>query len=133
MAGGQNVHEMKSRQMRKIEELRIALKTDAASFRAQAKLLGLPRSTTWALLHRSYKNYGLTASIIERLLASETLPRQARQLLFEYVEEKSNGDYGHARCMQKNSGQVLNAAPGARVSAMGGRSIDEEPSTRRAD
>jgi hypothetical protein len=93
---------MKANQTRKIEELRQALSTaDPVSICGQAELLGLCRSTAWAVLKRPYKNSGLTAAIIKRMLASPKLPPQARTILDEYVEEKASGLYGHRQTQQR--------------------------------
>jgi hypothetical protein len=64
-----------ARQLSKIRELVEAV--EAAGFLtldAQAKILGLPRSTAWTIRRGSYKASGLSASIINRMLAAPTLP-----------------------------------------------------------
>ena len=92
-----SLREMKARQSRKIEELRKALCAGGpVSFCEQAELLGLCRSTTWAVLMRPYKSSGITAAVINRMLASSKLPSQARTIIFEYIAEKGGGLYGHS-------------------------------------
>jgi hypothetical protein len=61
----------------------------------QASALGLPRSTTWAILHTRHKNSGLSASVIKRMLAQPRLPGLMRRKILEYIEQKSRGAYGH--------------------------------------
>ena len=93
-----SLREMKARQSRKIQELRKALCAGGpVSFCEQAALLGLCRSTTWAVLMRPYKSSGMTAAVINRMLASQKLPSQARTIIFEYIAEKGGGLYGHSR------------------------------------
>ena len=61
---------------------------------AQANALGLPRSTTWAILTAEHKGYGISAKIISRMLNSEQLPRLVRAKIMEYAQEKAAGLYG---------------------------------------
>ena len=94
--------EMKARQSCKIEELRKALCAGGpVSFCDQSQLLGLCRSTAWAVLKRPYKNSGLTAAVVNRMLASQKLPSQARTIILEYIAEKSAGLYGHSRSQRR--------------------------------
>jgi hypothetical protein len=89
---------MKARQTRKIEQLREVLLTNGRlKVREQAKLLGLSPSTAHELLQRNYKNYGLSAAIIKRMLACPNLPESARSIILEYRDEKIAGLYGHTR------------------------------------
>src|ERR1700741_1375578 len=86
----------KERQSFKIKELSDALV--AAGFLSldeQAAALGLSRSTTWAILKGRHKNYGLSGSVINRILQRPGLARCVRAKLIEYVQEKSSGYYGH--------------------------------------
>jgi hypothetical protein len=62
----------------------------------QANALGLPRSTTWTILHTQHKNRGLSASVIKRMLAQTQLPGLVRRKIVEYIEQKSCGAYGHS-------------------------------------
>jgi hypothetical protein len=86
---------MKARQSSKIKELAKAV--ESAGFLTldeQAKALGLSRSTTWTIRKASHKASGLSASIINRMLAAPELPPLARTKILEYVEEKAAGLYG---------------------------------------
>src|SRR6202047_5154304 len=93
--------EMKARQSAKIRELGQAL-IDAGlrTLDAQTDALGLPRSTAWTILKTCHKTSGLSAAIIERMLASK-LPPRARATIVEYVDEKSFGLYGGSRRQQQ--------------------------------
>ena len=90
--------DVKARQSAKIREFGQAL-IDAGlrTLDAQAKALSLSRSTAWTVLKARHKSSGLSAAIIERMLASPQLPPRARTVLVEYVEEKSFGVYGGSR------------------------------------
>ena len=75
---------MKARQSSKIRELAEAVKSAGfLTLDEQAKALGLSRSTAWTIRKASHKASGLSASIINRMLAAP-----------EYVEEKTAGLYG---------------------------------------
>ena len=88
--------EMKVRQGCKIEELHLALlRVGALSLDQQAAALGLSRSTTWSILRATHKNSGLSANIINRMLASPQLPALIHQIILEYIQEKLAGLYGH--------------------------------------
>lgn len=67
----------------------------------QAKALGLSRSTAWTIRKVSHKGSGLSASIINRMLAAPQLPRAARSKILEYVEEKTAGLYGGSRSQRR--------------------------------
>jgi hypothetical protein len=88
--------EMKARQCAKIKELyKVLIATGFRSLDEQAKALGLSRSTTWTIIKASHKNSGLSASVINRILAKPQLPPLVRATVVEYVEDKSAGLYGH--------------------------------------
>jgi hypothetical protein len=87
--------EMKARQSSKIRELAEAV--EAAGFLTldeQAKVLGVPRSTAWTIRRASHKASGLSASIINRMLAAPELPLMVRAKILEYIQEKAAGFYG---------------------------------------
>ena len=87
--------EMKARQSAKIRELREALV--AAGFLTlddQSKALGLSRSTTWTILKGNHKGSGLSAAIIDRMLAAPMLPTLVRAKIHEYTKDKTAGLYG---------------------------------------
>src|SRR3979411_3041973 len=86
---------MKAQQSSKIREIGEA--PVAAGFRAldeQAEALGLSRSTTWTILKGSHKSSGLSARIINRMLASPKLPTPVLSKIIEYSAEKAAGLYG---------------------------------------
>jgi hypothetical protein len=88
--------ELKARQAKKISEIRDALV--AAGFDAldqQAAVLGLSRSTTWAVLNRHHKGSGLSAKTVRRILLSPNLPPTVRGIVEEYLQEKLRGAFGH--------------------------------------
>jgi len=87
--------DMKARQSSKIRELAEAV--EAAGFVTldeQAKVLGVARSTAWTIRRASHKASGLSASIINRMLAAPELPLLVRAKILEYVGEKAAGLYG---------------------------------------
>ena len=79
----------------------------------QAEALGLCRSTTWTIMQATHKNSGLSATVINRMLASPRLPPPVRAKLIEYVEEKIAGRYGHgAAQLREFAGRLtLNVVP----------------------
>jgi len=89
---------MKAQQSAKIGELRQAL-LDAGfvPLDHQAAVLGLSRSTAWTVLNGNHKASGLSAAVIKRMLGSPQLPPKARQILVEYIEQKTIGIYGHSK------------------------------------
>jgi len=93
---------MKYRQSQKIGEIGEAL-VSAGYVRLdqQAKVLGLSRSTTWTLVKHSHKASGLTANVINRMLAAPQLPPTVREKINEYVRERLAGMYGHDRMQRR--------------------------------
>src|SRR5215813_11902897 len=90
--------EFKARQSAKIKEVGEALIADGfCVLDQQAKALGLSRSTTWTILKASHKSSGLSAAIINRMLASPQLPLRVRLKIFEYIREKGAGRYGDSQ------------------------------------
>ena len=93
---------MKARQSYKIRELAEALKSAVfLTLDEQANALGLSRSTAWTIRRASHKASGLSASIINRMLAAPELPPLARTKILEYVEEKAAGLYGGSRSQRR--------------------------------
>jgi hypothetical protein len=93
---------MKARQSSKIRELAEAVKfAGFLTLDEQAKALGLFRSTAWTIRKASHKASGLSASIINRMLAAPELPPLARTKIREYVEEKATGLYGGSRSQRR--------------------------------
>ena len=86
----------KASQASKLAEIRKALIAAGCDTTAkQAAVLGLLRSTTWALLNLD-KRAGPSAKVIKRILSSPNLPPSARRKVEEYVEQKISGLYGHS-------------------------------------
>jgi hypothetical protein len=89
---------MKARQSAKIRELRqILLRNGYVTLDQQAGVLGLSRSSAWAVLNANHKCSGLSAKVLNRILASRHLPTPARTTLLEYIDEKITGLYGHRK------------------------------------
>jgi len=89
---------MKAKQSVKIGELRQALRDEGFHpLDQQAAVLGLSRSTAWTVLNGNHKASGLSAAVIKRMLASPQLPPKARQILMEYIEQKTAGSFGHSK------------------------------------
>jgi hypothetical protein len=98
--------QMRARQSQRIRELRQALvEAGFVSLDQQAAVLGLSRSTTWAVLRGNHKRTGLQAALIARMLTAPKLPQAARAILVNYVTEKSQGAYGHSdvQCQRFNA------------------------------
>jgi hypothetical protein len=90
--------QLRERQARKLRELRDALTaTGFCSIDQQAKVLGVPRSTSWTILHACHKQSGLSPAVVNRMLSTPDLPPTVRTHLLEYVDEKIAGVYGHNR------------------------------------
>src|SRR6476646_2471158 len=86
----------KALQSVKIREIGEALKAaELLTIQDKAAALGLSRSTSWAVLQAHYKNSGLSATLVNMMLASPKLPESVRGKLLEYVDEKISGRYGH--------------------------------------
>src|SRR5215467_11405935 len=87
----------KAKQASKLAEVRHALKSAGCdTISKQAAVLGLRRSTTWALFNQD-KSAGPSAIVLKRILSSPNLPRRARRKIDEYIEEKIGGLYGHSK------------------------------------
>ena len=93
---------MKARQSSKIRELAEAVKSAGfLTLDEQAEALGLSRSTAWTIRKADHKASGLSASIINRMLAAPELPPRARTKILEYVEEKAAGLYGGSQSQRR--------------------------------
>jgi hypothetical protein len=100
--------EMKARQTSKIRELGDALVTSGLrTLDEQARALGLPRSTTWTLLASNHKASGLSATVINRMLAAAQVPLLVRARILEYLDEKIAGLYGHSKIQLRRFGARL--------------------------
>jgi len=92
------VSEIKGAQRCKIREIGDALvRSGFTTLDEQARVLGLGRSTTWTLLRANHKNSGLSPAVINRMLSAPRLPALVRSKIIEYIEEKSEGFYGHRK------------------------------------
>lgn len=88
---------IKARQSAKIHEIAETLVSDGFhTVDGQAEVLNVCRSTAWFLLHSHHKASGLSARVVNRILASPRLPSAVRARTLEYVEEKASGHYGHS-------------------------------------
>jgi hypothetical protein len=112
---GSGVAEMKARQACKLREIRDALVAEGVpSLNEQAALLRLSRSTAWTILHGNHKGSGLSATIINRMLAAPGLPARVKDKILEYVEEKAAGSYGHNKTQRHRFIARLSHAPPGR-------------------
>ena len=85
-----------TKQAAKISELkRVILARGYKTLSEQAALLGLKRTTVWAMFKSSHTRGGMSANTVERMLAATEAPREVRQIIDEYVREKLTGAYGH--------------------------------------
>jgi len=99
---------MKARQTTKIREFGDALIASGIStLDEQAKALGVPRSTAWSLLRADHKASGLSATVINRMLAAPQLPALVRVIILEYVAEKVAGRYGHNKIQLRRFAERL--------------------------
>ena len=100
--GRLTVTKMRERQSAKIRELRPALITAGIfALDEQAEVLGLCRSTAWAVLNGQNKKGGLSAPTVNRILAAPRLPAFVRAKILEFIEEKAAGLYGHSKSIQR--------------------------------
>ena len=89
--------EAKARQTAKIREIGEALRLAGyVALDEQAVVLGLSRSTAWCILQAPHKASGLSAAVVNRMLAGPELPPPVRKIIVEYVNEKAVGLYGHS-------------------------------------
>src|SRR4249919_1904397 len=104
---------MKDRQRAKIKEIGEALfAAGYVTLDKQADALGLARSTAWTVLQADHKASGLTAAVLQRMLAAPKLPDAVHKKLLEYLAEKSAGLYGHCANQRRRFLAAL-AAPRA--------------------
>jgi hypothetical protein len=109
----QSAAEMKARQSAKIRELKDALVLSRIfALDEQAEVLGLNRSTTWTILKGNHKTSGLSATVINRILAAPQLPPLVRAKIVEYVNEKAAGHYGHGEMQRRKFIALLSTQVG---------------------
>jgi predicted DNA-binding transcriptional regulator AlpA len=107
---------VKARQSAKIRELRVALVASGfMTIDEQSKVLGLSRSTTWTILKGDHKASGLSAAIIDRMLAAPRLPPLVRTTIHEYIQDKAAGLYGDSKtALRKFTARLSGHARGSR-------------------
>ena len=88
----------RERQIAKIGEIKAALAAAGViTLDKQAEALGLSRSTAWHLLNGKHKGSGISATVINRMLAASRLPSAVRVTILEYIAEKVAGRYGDTK------------------------------------
>jgi hypothetical protein len=106
---------LKTKQTEKLVTIRASLVAiGLTSLSAQAQALGLSRSTAWHILNGRHKSSGLSASIIARILSSPTLPKETRNIVQDYIQQKVAGAYGHDRRRVQSFRKRLNYPEQAR-------------------
>src|SRR5262245_41679518 len=86
----------KLRQAAKIKELeKVLLTLGYKSAGQRAAVLGLKRTTVWAIFHAHHTRGGLSSNTVKQLLAAKAAPKELKQVVAEYVREKLSGSYGH--------------------------------------
>jgi hypothetical protein len=122
------VADMKAEQAAKIWELGNALVTAGLlTLDAQAEALGLSRSTAWCIHKANHKASGLSATVVNRMLASPRLPPRARAIILEYVAAKAAGAYGGSKAQRRRFVARLSIAAVAPAALAGHRSRDHAP------
>ena len=103
-------NQRKLQQSAKIREIGEALAaSNVRTLDHKAEVLGLSRSTTWALLQGNHKSSGLSVMVINRVLATPGLPPEVRVKVIEYIEEKTAGHYGHSKFVRRKFVNRLSA------------------------
>jgi DNA-binding CsgD family transcriptional regulator len=106
----QTVAGMKARQSVKIREIKEALVASGIlTLDEQARALGLNRSTAWTVLKGDHKSSGLSATIINCILAATLSLPLVRAKILEYVKEKALGLYGHNKVQRRKFIDQLSA------------------------
>ena len=124
--------EIKARQSAKIKEIGVALASlGFTGLDFQAKAVGLSRSTTWTILHANHKSSGLSAKVINRMLAAPNLPALVRTKILEYAEEKVAGRYGHSNVARNKFATLLSVdLIGNKAALWNGRPLPRNASVR---
>jgi hypothetical protein len=111
---------LRAKQAETLRALRRALIANGIdSVEDQARVLGLPRSTTWFILQSNHKWRGLNAAQVVRMLQSQRLPEEARRVVIRYVVERVEGAYGHTQVMRRKFV--------ARLERLGWAAITQQP------
>ena len=88
----------RERQNAKIGEIKNTLAAAGViTLDKQAEALGLSRSTAWHLLNGKHKGSGISATVINRMLAAPRLPPGVRLTILEYIAEKVAGRFGDTK------------------------------------
>jgi len=102
----------KERQAAKIKEISEALATVGyLTLPQQAQALGLCRSTAWTVVKGAHKASGLSAHLINQMLASPQLPLPVRDVIVSYVCERLQGTYGHNKKQLRGFASRLTGTP----------------------
>jgi hypothetical protein len=110
---------MKARQSSKIREIGDALIAEGyLTLDEQAGALGLGRSTTWTLLKGNHKTSGLSAGVINRMLAAPQ-PALVQAKILEYIDEKIASFYGHSNTQLRRFTARLSIKPANRTRRSG--------------
>lgn len=101
----------KRTQRQKIRQIGQALvQSGYTTLDAQAKVLGLSRSTVWTILTGQHKTSGLSARVIQTMLSSPELPPLVRDSILDYVAKKASGVFGgNAACRKRFIAQLSRA------------------------
>ena len=106
------VGDSKLRQSAKLREIAAALEADGFNgLDAQARALGLSRSTAWTIISGSHKSSGLSARTLNRMLASPLLGKRARATILGYIAEKRAGHYGTSKSGLRKFDQRVKPCP----------------------
>ena len=125
------VTELKSKQCAKIKEIRTALiSLGFLSLDEQAAVLGLGRSTAWAVMKGNHKASGLSATILSRMLGAPGLPDAVGVRILEYVQEKAAGIYGHSHKQRQQFIARLSVSGAAGPVLKSSGAAESEPATR---
>jgi hypothetical protein len=104
----------------KIRELGDALIAEGyLTLDEQAKALGLGRGTTWTILKGNHKTSGLSADVINRMLAAPQLPALVQAKILEYIDEKIASFYGHSNTQLRRFTARLSIKPANRTRRSG--------------
>src|SRR5262245_8153287 len=91
-----------ARQAAKIKELRTELLTlGYETLSEQAAVLGIKRTTIWAMFNSDHTRGGISSNTVKQLLGANTAPQGLKKIILEYVSEKLAGAYGHNRSARK--------------------------------
>ena len=103
-----NSASQRRQQRLKIEEIcRTLVKSGIVALDQQADVLGLSRSTTWTMIRGIHKSSGLSATTLNRMLASGRLPLRVRLKILEYIAEKMSGAYGDRKhCLRAFANRI---------------------------